>query len=108
LVSAFHGKTAKAGIKAQTKVTVGFKAEYSVVVHEDMERFHPNGQAKFLETPMRIERAAMGQIVRIQMNAGKTLPEALQVAGEYLLGKAKERVPVLTGFLRDSGFVSVE
>lgn len=35
-----------------TKVEIGFKAPYSLYVHERTDLHHTNGQAKFLETAM--------------------------------------------------------
>jgi hypothetical protein len=32
---------------------VGYSQGYAVYVHEDLEAYHPTGQAKFLETPAR-------------------------------------------------------
>ncbi len=82
--SAFHRR-----LSTQRKIhwVVGYTSDYAVYVHEDLEkahgeiynqkyaaeiadpnnkRFHsrgPNQQAKFLETPMRTERAIMFRII---------------------------------------------
>ena len=34
-------------------VVVGFEEEYAIFVHENLEAHHNNGQAKFLEQPLR-------------------------------------------------------
>ena len=34
-------------------VVVGFEEEYAIYVHENLEAYHDNGQAKFLEQPLR-------------------------------------------------------
>jgi len=36
----------------KNSVKIGYTAEYAAEIHEDLERKHPNGQAKFLETPL--------------------------------------------------------
>lgn len=43
-------------------VEVGYNAAYAIYVHENLEAHHPNGQAKYLETPMRQKQ---DDIVRI-------------------------------------------
>lgn len=32
------------------RITLGFNIFYAVYVHEDLEAFHPNGEAKFVES----------------------------------------------------------
>ena len=34
-------------------ITVGFEEEYALFVHENLEAHHNNGQAKFLEQPLK-------------------------------------------------------
>ena len=73
-----------------------------------MEAFHANGQAKYLEEPARLWGRWMADMVQRTMKKGQTLTSALALAGNFLLSKAKELVPVDTGFLKASGFVKVE
>lgn len=39
--------------RKKPSVTVGFEEEYALYVHENLEAHHNNGQAKFLEQPLR-------------------------------------------------------
>lgn len=90
------------------RLSVGYEAPYAIHVHEDMEARHRNGQAKFLEQPLRTEMPAMAAGIRARAQAGMPLEENLYIAGQQLLDASKPLVPVRTGFLRDSGFVRVE
>lgn len=37
-----------------TRISLGFTAPYALWIHENMDLYHPNGQAKFLEIPFRL------------------------------------------------------
>lgn len=89
------------------RLEVGFSAEYAIYVHEDLTAFHPVGQAKYLEQPLRQNRPVYAKIVRDEMRRGRSLRQAMRTAGFALLRDAKELVPVDTGFLKSSGFVRV-
>lgn len=96
-------------------VRVGYSAPYALKVHEDLEAFHSNGQAKFLEEPARKYRDVMASIVRKNV-VGRSGPGDLEAAilrgflaaGQFLKAESQELVPVDTGFLRDSAFVWIE
>jgi hypothetical protein len=107
VVAALRALAAKAG-PPRPQVTVGYKAEYAVHVHENMEAYHPTGQAKFLETPARVHEQDMARIVTDTVRAGGTLAEGELAAGRFLLEQSKALVPVRTGALRDSGFCTAE
>ncbi len=98
-------RRAKAGKDSKSQVVVGYSAEYAVPVHERMDLKHTNGQAKFLEQPLRTEKQAMADIIRKALQGRKTLAEAQMLAAQYLLKKSQELVPVDTGALKASGFV---
>lgn len=98
---------AKAARGKSLRLVVGYNASYAVHVHEDLQVFHPNGQAKFLEIPLRTQRTIMAKMVRDALRNGKTLTQALTTAGQYLLGESVKLVPVRTGFLRDSAFLKI-
>ena len=90
------------------RVSVGYSASYAAFVHENLAAFHPQGgQAKFLETPMRANLAEMDRIVKVNLANKESLETSLYRAGWYLLNESQPLVPVLTGFLRDSGYVKV-
>jgi hypothetical protein len=101
-----EGKRARAN--ARWQVAVGFAAPYSVYVHENLKMPHRVGQAKFLEQTIREEAGAIVQIQAKALRSGASPRQALALGGNHLLSKTKPRVPVRTGFLRDSGFVEVK
>lgn len=82
---------------------VGYTAPYALRVHEDLEAFHKNGQAKFLEQPMRQYRNDLFRRVADSMKSGMPLRSAVLEALNILLAVSKNLVPVLTGYLRSSG-----
>lgn len=109
VIAALQAKSLK-GRKRMT-VKVQFTAPYAVYVHEDMGANHPNGgQAKYLSTPAASAavRSSMAEAVKNSIQAKNGLEEGLQRAGNRLLQAAIPLVPVDTGFLRDSGTVTVE
>jgi hypothetical protein len=107
VVVALRALAAKAG-PPRPQVTVGYKVDYAMHVHENMETYHANGQAKFLEQPARVHEHDMARIVADAVRAGGTLAEGELAAGRFLLEQSKALVPVRTGALRDSGFCTAE
>ena len=92
--------------KATNDVTVGFGANYAAPVHENLEVFHPNGQAKYLEQPVRENRSTyISELIAVTKDEG--INRALEHVGVLVLDDARAIVPVDTGFLRRSGFVHV-
>jgi hypothetical protein len=90
--------------KAETKV--GYSASYAVPVHEILTSYHPVGQAKFLEQPLRTEEKQMGDIIRARLRARETLKAAQLAAAKHLISISLQLVPVDTGALRDSWFIN--
>lgn len=68
----------------------------------------PQGQAKFLEQPARMFQPELAQIVTTAMAKGKTLAQALMLAGLRLQRESQKLVPVDTGNLRNSAFTRFE
>ncbi len=89
------------------RLVVGYEAEYAVWVHERLDVYHENGQAKFLEQPARQFAAALGKYVAKRMREGATLDVALLEAGMKLQAESQKLVPVDTGNLRASAFTKV-
>ncbi len=93
---------------AKARLEVGYSAPHAARVHEDLEMNHPNGgQAKYLEAPLRRYSRDLGKMFAQEMKNKRSLKDALMRPGKWLLAKSRELVPVLTGELRDSGFVRV-
>ncbi len=100
------------GIKTQAKdknttFTVIYTAPYAEKVHDDLEMPHKNGQAKFLEQPLRENSDRLLQKAKDLVKQGKTLEQALKIVAQELLEISQKLVPVDTGFLRDSGKIKV-
>lgn len=91
-------------------VIVGFTQSYAIYVHENLEAYHPVGQAKFLEQPARDEAilTSMRSIIFQTLQAGKTMLQALLLAGLRLQREAQLLTPVDTGALRASAFTRPE
>jgi hypothetical protein len=91
-------------------VTVGFTQHYAIYVHENLNAHHDVGEAKFLEKPAR-ELSENGDLTLIIYNAwrqGKTMAEALVLAGLRLQREAQDRCPVKTGALKASAFTRLD
>lgn len=108
LVSKLRDKAAKATKDADVSVLVGFVASYAIFVHENLEAYHKVGQAKFLEQPAREMRDVLWGIVRVALEAGKTMAQGLVLAGLRLQREAQKLCPVLTGNLKASAFTRLE
>lgn len=52
---------------------VGYDIFYAVYVHENLENFHPVGQAKYLEQPIREFRDIIVKIIFDEMKKSRTL-----------------------------------
>ncbi len=99
-------------IKEQVKknkiiFAVTYTAPYAAKIHEDLEMPHSNGQAKFLEKPLRENAKRLSLKVKELVASGKTLRQALLIVGHELLEISQALVPVDTGNLRDSGKVKI-
>lgn len=88
--------------------TVGYTQAYAIYVHENLESFHPVGQAKFLEQPARMLRDELGEIVKKALKKGLPLKMAITLACLRLQRASQELVPVDTGALKASAFTKVE
>lgn len=89
-------------------VIVGYTQEYAIHVHENLEAYHPVGQAKYLEQPARELSSELGQLVKTLMRQGVAMVTALLLAGLRLQRASQELVPVDTGALKNSAFTKVQ
>ncbi len=122
LVALLRSKAAKAAKDNGAVVAVGYTAAYALYVHENMEQkllgqprpsglgtyWSPNGQPKFLEGPARELRPELAAIVKQALSQGKTMAQALLLAGLRLQRESQQRVPVEYGNLRASAFTRLE
>ena len=95
----------RAGLDSFAQTRVGYSAEHAVVVHERLDVFHPIGQAKYLEQPLRTEEHKMADIIRRRLMARESLKTAQVAAAKHLISISLRLVPVDTGELRDSWFI---
>lgn len=95
------------GTKGPT-VTVGYTQNYALPVHENLQAYHPVGQAKYLEEPARLHKKKIATIVREALKKKVSLAKALLLAGLFLQRESQLLVPVDTGALKGSAFTKVE
>ncbi len=117
-------KRAAARLAGGQKVAciIGYTANYALFVHENLEMklkgqprpsglgvyWGPNGTSKFLEGPFRSLAAQTAATVKEELQRGRTLGQALLLAGMPVLRLSQESVPVEYGDLRRSGFIRLE
>lgn len=105
LVAILRKRYAQVKDDVGNSVAVGYEAPYALFVHENLEVYHPNGQAKYLEKPTREMRSQLQKEISDDIKAGMKPWKAFTKAARKLLAASKELVPVDTGFLKKSGFV---
>lgn len=103
VVAALRAKASKVQT-GNVSVIVGFTASYALYVHENLQAYHPVGQAKFLEQPLRENREVYARLAREAIGRGRTVGQALVIAGLQLQRDAQQRTPVDTGNLKASAF----
>lgn len=96
-------KSPKGNVKA--KFGVAYLAPYAVYVHERLDVFHPNGEAKFVETPARVYRKQILAIIARTFLQKRSTRDAALAAVRFLFDRSQELVPVDTGLLRRSGTI---
>lgn len=110
VIEALQRRITRATKRFEGTMIVGYSAPYAYVVHEDLERWHPNGQAKFLEEPLRryTNNGIVQQMIRERVMSGMPMIDALAEVGEFIKQASQALVPVQTGTLRDSAYVKTE
>lgn len=94
--------------KTDVSVVVGYTQSYAVYVHENLEAFHPVGQAKFLEQPHRTMQRELAEMISNLLNSGVSLVQTLFLAGLRLQRESQKLCPVDTGALKASAFTKIE
>ncbi len=105
---ALEKRAAKYSKENNPSVLVGYTQQYAIYVHENLEAFHPVGQAKFLEYPAKLLKEELGHIVQDNLKKGRTISQALLIAGLRLQRESQKLVPVDTGALKGSAFTRLE
>lgn len=120
LLAKFQDRRRRAGGNSEAKV--GFKAKYAMYVHESLgmklagqrrssgigRYWDPQGRAqpRFLTKAMRKLRPEMQDTIKRTLKRGLTLWQALTLHATRVLKEAQKMVPVETGKLKASGYVS--
>lgn len=108
LLAKLRDRAAAAHKDSGASVIVGYTQQYAVYVHENLEAHHTSGQAKFLEQPARENKEKYAKLACDQLQKGRTMAQALVVAGMSLQADSQRLVPVDTGALRASAFTRLE
>lgn len=108
IVAKLQAMVAKSITDDNVSVIVGYTAAYGVHVHENLTAYHPVGQAKFLEEPARLLQPRLKDEIFEQLKRGRTMAQALLVAGLRLQRESMKLCPVDTGALRASAFTRLE
>lgn len=108
LLGKLEARQAQAAADDGAAVIVGYTQEYAIYVHEDLEAFHPVGQAKYLEQPYRQMLPELKRIIAKAKAAGMPLIQSLLLAGLRLQRESQLLVPVDTGALKNSAFTRKE
>ena len=107
---------------ANVAAIVGYTAAYAVWVHENRAMtwkglprkseigvyWGPNGRAGFLLDVMREMQDVLADIVTSALQKGKTMAQALLLAGLRLQRESMLNVPVEFGNLKNSAFTRIE
>lgn len=124
LLGRLKGMLSKAEADKGLNCIVGYESPIAVFVHENMNPKtlgqhvpRPSGKGfywgpssfgpKFLEAPAREMKDELGGIVRQAMTAGKTVRQALLMAGLRLQRESQKRVPYEHGDLHRSAFTEI-
>lgn len=94
--------------RVNPSVIVGYTQSYALVVHEDMQAYHPVGQAQYLRQPAREHERELGNIAVKAVRNGATIAQAILLAGLRLQRESQLLVPVDTSALRASAFTRLE
>lgn len=108
LKAVLRRRYAQAKDDAGRSVAIGYSAPYAMAVHENLEVHHDNGQAKFIEKPVREMRSELQKQIDTDIKAGVKPKVAFMKAGRKLLAASQKLVPVDTGKLKASGFVILQ
>lgn len=83
--------------------SVRYSTYYAVYVHENLQSYHPIGQAKFLEEPARRLAPLFGRNAAKALRQKKNLDDAMYDNARMLYRESQPLVPVDTGRLKKSG-----
>jgi hypothetical protein len=111
LIAKLQGLAVKASKEKRVSVAVGYTQSYAIYVHENLQAQHKEGkQAKYLEEPFRrlASEGTLAGIIAAAWEAGKTVAQAMLLAGLRVQRESMKVVPIDTGALKNSAFTSLE
>ena len=109
LIAQLKAKTAATIKDSNVSCIVGYTAAYAIYVHENLQAQHKSGKtAKFLETPARLLHDELAAIIFKALQAGRTVAQALLLAGLKLQAESQKICPVDTGALKASAFTRIQ
>lgn len=95
--------------KAGGSVVVGFTQRYAVHVHEDLEAYHPVGEAKYLENALAENKSKLIAVIKTVYKKSNSLMKAIAYAALMVLQReAQKKTPVDTSALKASAFTCYE
>lgn len=86
---------------------VGYDTPYAAKVHEDLNAFHPNGHAKYLQAAYEMNLGTYIGFVKYLWMKGIPFDKAMTEIAKLILMVSRKLVPVDTGQLRDSAYMRI-
>lgn len=111
VVDRLMAKAARVRDGSRASVIVGYNTSYALYVHEDLSMNHPRGgQAKYLTTPVYLySNRILDEIVDFMRHRKKaTFSQGLIKGAEFIMKRSIPLVPVDTGRLLMSRFITLE
>ncbi len=122
----FKSRSAKARSEDRTRILMGYDCPYGIFVHENLAMkwkgrprrpsppksgvyWGPSGSAKFLEKPLRrlSKAGTLTRIIAAALKRGMTIRQAFALVGKKVESESKPLVPIDTGRLVKSWYVSI-
>lgn len=101
----FQALKVKAGRdKRKANASVGYAMPYAVYVHENLDAFHPTGQARFLSTAARRYRTQIANTIAVVSKRTKSVEQGVLAGAKLLLSLSQNLVPIDTRALYESGY----
>lgn len=92
-----------------SRLRIGYSASYAVHVHENMEGGFRFGGPRFLSRPFRrLGREMRSLMVRYLQVGKRSLEFAILNVGKWFIRETRDEVPMDTGHLRSTAYVTAE
>lgn len=95
--------------KLVSRLRIGYSASYAVYVHENLEAAFRVGGPRYLTRPFRrLSRSMRSLMVRYLQVGKRSLEYAILQTGKWFIRETRAEVPLDTGHLRSTAYVSAE